>query len=157
MFTWRSSLKKWNEINVLTQIQLPFAAAHQLSVKLLVTFRSYDGILEFFGLDEVIFFVSLQVVRLGDVAGHWGQLLVDALRLVLLQVCICWGCRQENRNTRTQWIKSQKFWTSYSADDESFRPYNLFSSATMWTNLPSFAPLNRILVHVMNAAACRGH
>lgn len=67
---------------------LPFAAGHQLSVKLLVTFRSFNRIWEFFGFDEVIVLVSLQVVRLGGVAGHWGWLPVDALRPVMLQVCI---------------------------------------------------------------------
>lgn len=72
--------------------QLPFVAAQQFSVKLLVTFWSFDRIHQFLGFDEVVV-VPLQVVGLGHVAGHRGRIPVDALRPVLLQVCVGWGCR----------------------------------------------------------------
>lgn len=57
-------------------------------MKLLVTFGSFDWILEFFGFDEVIVLVSLQVVWLGSIVGHWGRLLVDTLGPLLLLVSI---------------------------------------------------------------------
>lgn len=79
--------------------RLPFAAAHQLSVKFLVTFGGFDRVGQFFGFDEVL--VSLHIVWWGDVAGHWGRLPVDALWTVLLQVCVSRGCRHEDRDMRT--------------------------------------------------------
>lgn len=76
---------------------VPFVAAQQFSVKLLVAFWSFDRIHQLLGFYEVIVIVSLQVVRWGDVARHWGRFPVDAVRPVLLQVCICWGYRHKDR------------------------------------------------------------